>query len=56
MIKTVRKGSVQNQDLFRRASMERMNPSERVDALIKARDLAFVYEPLKKAASHRKLL
>jgi hypothetical protein len=56
MIKTVRKGSVQNQDSFRRASMERMSPSERVDALIKARDLAFVYEPLKKAASHRKLL
>jgi len=55
MIKTVRKGTIQNQDEFRRASMERMSPAERVDALIRARDLAFAYEPLKKVARHRKL-
>jgi hypothetical protein len=55
MIKTVRKDLVQNQDLFRRASVARMSPTERVDMLIKARDIAFPYESLKKVVICRKL-
>jgi hypothetical protein len=35
--------------------LERMSPAERIDALIKARDLAFAYEPLKKVARPRKI-
>ena len=55
MIKIVRKDLVQNQDLFRRASLARMSPAERVDMLIKARDIAFPYESLKKVVICRKL-
>ncbi len=55
MIKTVRKGSVQDQDVFRRASMKLISPTDRINVLVKARDLAFPHKPLKKVARLRKL-
>jgi len=53
--KTVRIGSVQQQDEFRRQDVMRMSPSERVEALIKLRNRAFAYEPLKRIVHVRKL-
>lgn len=55
IIKTARKGTIQDQDAFRRASMGRMSPVECIKALVKARNIAFTYEPLKKVARQRKL-
>ena len=53
--KTVRVGTVQQQDGFRRQDMLRMTPAERVKVLMELRDAAFAYEPLKRVASVRKL-
>jgi len=55
MIKTVKKGSMQDQDGFRRADMKTMSPSMRLQALVELRDRAFSYEPLKRVAMTRKL-
>jgi hypothetical protein len=54
MIKTVRKGSVKDQDAFRRADMKAMSPSMRLQALVELRDRAFSYEPLRRVAMIRK--
>jgi hypothetical protein len=53
--KTVRVGTVQMQDEFRREDMLRMSPAERVMMLMELRDAAFSYEPFKRVASIRKL-
>ena len=53
--KTVRIGSVQQQDEFRRQDVMRMSPAERVEALIELRNRAFAYEPLKRVSRIRKL-
>jgi len=53
--KTVRIGSVQQQDEFRRQDVMRMSPSERVEALIELRNRAFAYEPLKRVVHIRRL-
>jgi len=53
--KTVRIGSVQQQDEFRRQDVMRMSPSERIGALIELRNRAFPYEPLKRIVHVRKL-
>ncbi len=53
--KTVRIGTVRQQDQFRREDMLRMSPAERVGALVEMRNRAFPYEPLKRIASIRKL-
>ena len=50
MVKTVRKGVVKDQDLFRRQDMEAMSPSVRLQALVQLRDRAFPYEPLRRVA------
>jgi len=55
MIKTVRKGSVREQDVFRREDVVRMSAAERINALIHARDRAVDAGPLKKVAHRRKL-
>jgi hypothetical protein len=52
--KTVRVGTVQMQDEFRREDMLRMSPAERVMMLMELRDAAFSYEPFKRIASIRK--
>ena len=53
--KTVRIGTVQEQDQVRCEDMRRMGSAERVGALIELRDRAFPYEPLKRVATVRKL-
>jgi hypothetical protein len=55
MIKTVRKGAVASQDLFRRADLRAMKPTERFAALIRARNEFFPYTSFKRIASKRNL-
>ena len=53
--KTLRKGTVQDQDAFRRTSLKHLSPAERVEMLIKTRNIAFPYTPMKKVVTYRKL-
>jgi len=53
--KTVRIGTVQQQDEFRRQDVLHMSPSERIEALIELRNRAFPYAPLKRVVHVRRL-
>lgn len=53
--RTVRKGTVAEQDRFRRADMLQMTPAARLDLLVHARDKTFPYAPLQRVAKKRKL-
>ena len=53
--KTLKKGTIQDQDAFRRTSLARLSPAERIEMLTRARDIAFPYASMKKVVTHRKL-
>ena len=53
--KTVRIGTVGQQDDFRREDLSRMDPAERMAAFVQLRNRAFPYEGLKRVVHIRKL-